>query len=106
VEINHLRITIILVFILNGFLGPIVEEIYFRGYLLPRMGIFGKFAPLINTIVFSIYHFFTPYQNVTRIIGVTPMIYSIWINKDLRIGLIVHCMLNTIGNVALLMMLL
>jgi membrane protease YdiL (CAAX protease family) len=30
-----LLITIILGFVFNGFIGPIVEELYFRGYLLP-----------------------------------------------------------------------
>ena len=77
-EIKYLKLTVILSLIINGFLAPIVEEIYFRGYLLPRMGVFGKIAPLINSIIFSIYHFFSPRQNITRIIGVTPMIYSVW----------------------------
>jgi membrane protease YdiL (CAAX protease family) len=104
-EIKHLKITIILSFIFNGFLGPIVEEIYFRGFLLPRMDIFGKFAPLINSIIFSVYHFFTPRQIITRIVGVTPMVYSVWINKDIKIGLIVHCSLNLIGDLGLLMLL-
>jgi uncharacterized protein len=34
--------------VLNVFAGPIVEELYFRGYLLPRMGQFGRWAPLVN----------------------------------------------------------
>lgn len=105
-EINHLKITLILTIIVNGFVGPIIEEIYFRGYLLPRMGIFGKFAPLINSIIFSLYHFFTPWQNITRIIGVTPMVYSVWFNKNYKIGLYVHCILNICGDIPLWMLLL
>jgi membrane protease YdiL (CAAX protease family) len=101
--INYLKITVILTVIFNGFLGPVVEEIYFRGYLLPRMGIFGKFAPLVNVIIFSIYHFFTPWQNFTRILAVTPMVYAVWKNKDIKIGMIVHCTLNTFANIALIM---
>jgi len=101
-EMKYLKITVILAFIFNGFLGPIVEEIYFRGYLLPRMGVFGKFAPLINSIIFSLYHFFTPWQNITRIVGVTPMVYSVWINKDIKIGIIVHCLGNIIGSLGMI----
>lgn len=105
-EINHLKVTVVLGLIFNGFLGPIVEEIYFRGYLLPRMGVFGKLAPLINGIIFSVYHFFTPWQNITRIIAIIPLEYSVWLNKDIRIGIIVHCLGNTISNISLIMLLL
>jgi membrane protease YdiL (CAAX protease family) len=104
-EIPYLKLTFILVFICNGFLGPVVEEIYFRGYLLPRMQKFGKLAPLVNMLLFSIYHFHTPYQNITRMLAVTPMVYSVWLNKDIRIGMIVHCLLNTCGNIAMLSLL-
>jgi membrane protease YdiL (CAAX protease family) len=102
-EIGYLKLTIILILIFNGFLGPIVEEIYFRGYLLPRMTKFGKLAPMVNAVIFSIYHFFTPWQNVTRIIAITPMVYLVWKNKDIKIGIFVHCLLNTFGNIALIM---
>jgi hypothetical protein len=70
------------------------------------MGVFGKFAPLINMIIFSIYHFFTPWQNITRILGITPMIYSVWLNKDIKIGMIVHCLCNNFGNIAIVTVLL
>jgi membrane protease YdiL (CAAX protease family) len=100
-EFNYLKITLILTIIVNGFVGPMVEEMYFRGYLLPRMDVFGKFAPLVNTIIFSLYHFFTPWQNITRIIGVTPMVYSVWLNKNYKIGSYVHCILNICGDIPL-----
>ena len=100
-EFNYLKCTLILTIIVNGFVGPIVEEIYFRGYLLARMGVFGKIAPLINSIIFSLYHFFTPWQNITRIIGITPMAYSVWLNKNYKIGIYAHCILNICGDIAL-----
>jgi membrane protease YdiL (CAAX protease family) len=104
-EMKYLKITLIIGYFVNGFLGPLVEEIYFRGYLLPRMGVFGKFAPLVNSIIFSIYHFFTPWLNITRIIAVTPMVYSVWINKNMKIGIIVHCLGNSLGGIGIIMML-
>jgi membrane protease YdiL (CAAX protease family) len=102
-ETKFLTLTLVLNFLLNGIFGPLVEELYFRGFLLPRMKMFGKIAPLINTILFSIYHFFTPWENITRILAVTPLSYSVWINKNIRIGIIIHCSLNTFGCIGLLL---
>lgn len=102
-EMKYLKLTVIMFFIFDTSLGPIVEEIYFRGFLLPRMGVFGKFAPLVNSVIFSVYHFFSPRQNITRIVGVTPMAYSVWKNKDIKIGAITHCSLNFIGDLGLVM---
>jgi membrane protease YdiL (CAAX protease family) len=105
-EINNLKIVLTIYFILNGFLVPIIEEIYFRGYLLPRMQKFGKLAPLINSIIFSLYHFFSPFEIITRILAMTPLIYSVWINKDKKIGIIVHCIMNNIGHIFIIISLL
>lgn len=85
---------LILGFLLNGILGPYVEELYFRGFLLPRMNKLGKAAPLVNVVLFSIYHFFTPWENITRIVALTPMVYGVWYKKNIRIGIIVHMALN------------
>jgi uncharacterized protein len=70
-------ITLALYFALNGFAGPIVEEIYFRGYLLPRMDWMGRWAPLVNVSLFSLYHFWSPWQLVGRILGFGPTVYAV-----------------------------
>lgn len=101
-ETKYLTLILVLNFILNGFLGPLVEELYFRGFLLPRMTMFGKAAPLVNTILFSVYHLFTPWENITRILAVTPLAYSVWLNKNIKIGIIIHCSLNTLGCIGAL----
>ncbi|MFN2272167.1 MAG: lysostaphin resistance A-like protein, partial [Anaerolineae bacterium] len=79
-----------------------VEEMYFRGYLLPRLSRFGAWAPLINTLLFSLYHFFTPWQNVTRIIALIPMVYVGWWKKNIYLGMIVHCLANTFSAIGVL----
>jgi membrane protease YdiL (CAAX protease family) len=102
-ELAYLKISLTLSFVFNGFLGPIVEELYFRGFLLPRMNKLGKFAPLVNTAIFSLYHLFTPWENITRILAITPLAYSVWINKNIKIGIIIHCSINVfscIGTMA------
>ena len=40
--------------IVNVIVAPVVEEMYFRGYLLPRISRFGAWAPLLNTVLFSL----------------------------------------------------
>ena len=55
-------VTLAAYLVLNGFVGPIVEELYFRGYLLPRMEWMGRWAPLVNVSLFSLYHFWSPWQ--------------------------------------------
>lgn len=85
--------------ILNGIIAPLVEEFYFRGFLLPRISHYGRFAPLINTVLFSLYHFFSPWQNPGRIIGLLPMIYAVSWKKNIYIGIFVHCGANFIFTV-------
>ncbi len=63
---------------LNGVLGPVVEELYFRGHLLPRIARFGRGAPVLNTVLFSLYHLWTPWQNPGRIVALLPWIYVVW----------------------------
>jgi len=101
-ELKYLKITLVLALIFNGFLGPIVEEIYFRGFLLPRMKNLGIFAPLVNSIIFSVYHFFSPWENISRIIAISPIAYIVWKHKDLRLDIITHCSLNTLSVIGLI----
>ncbi len=72
---NLLFLTIILNFIFRGLLLPFTEEIYFRGFLLPRMNKLGEFAPLVSASLFSVYHLFAPWENISRMIAVLPFIY-------------------------------
>jgi len=104
-DYGNMKIIIVLYYLLNGFWAPFVEEIYFRGYLLPRMGAFGKSAPLINSILFSVYHLFSPWQIITRIIAMTPMTYLSWKNKDVKISIFSHCLLNSVGGIGMIIFL-
>jgi len=84
-------------FLFVALLGPLVEELYFRGYLLPRMN--GKSGPLLHSFLFAAYHVFTPWMIITRTIGLLPLIYAVK-HKNIYVGIIVHILLNTIDVVA------
>lgn len=88
--------------LLNGLLGPFVEELYFRGFLLPRMERLGKLAPVVNTVLFSLYHFFTPWENITRILAILPFVSVVYYKKNIRIGMVVHLSLNTFSMIAMI----
>jgi uncharacterized protein len=89
--------TLIFNLLINGFLAPLAEEFYFRGYLLPRMAVYGKWAFVINAVLFSFYHFWQPYIYLTLIVSLLPMTYLVWKTKDLRLAVLTHCMLNITG---------
>jgi uncharacterized protein len=86
---------LIVAFTLNGLVGPLVEELYFRGFLLPRLGRFGRMAPVLNTVLFSVYHFWTPWQNLTRIIGFLPISWAAWRYHSTHVSVIAHVTINT-----------
>ena len=77
---------------------PIFEEIYFRGYLLPRIDRYKIFAPVIGTILFCLYHFFSPWMFLVRVIASMPMIYLVWKYKNIHIGIVCHVLLNLFGD--------
>ena len=83
--------------IVNALALPSVEELYFRGYLLPRLERFGKWAPLINVSLFSLYHFWTPWQVFSRILWMLPWVYVAWRKQNIYLIMITHCIANTLG---------
>lgn len=54
---------------------PIIEELYFRSFLLPRFPISPCWAPLWSTILFSLYHFWAPWDIIGRMIALLPVVY-------------------------------
>ena len=76
--------------------GPVVEELYFRGHLLPRIDRFGRGAPVLNAVLFSVYHLWTPWQNIGRILGLVPWIYTVWRKRSVALSMAVHISVNCI----------
>lgn len=88
--------------LLDGVLLPIVEEMYFRGYLLPRMSRFGWAAPFLNCALFAAYHFWQPYNLPTLLFVSFPIVFGVWKTKNLRVGIYTHMLLNTVGGISTL----
>ena len=81
---------------------PIVEELYFRSYLLPRLPLGRAWSPLMNAALFSLYHFWLPWDFFGRIIALLPVVYVVQWKHNVYLSILVHCLLNSIGTIGLL----
>jgi membrane protease YdiL (CAAX protease family) len=94
---SKLIITYILYLLFVVIIVPAVEELYFRGYLLPRMPTrLTKWRPIFHTTLFAIYHIWSPWMIVSRIFGVLPLTYVVIRKRNIYLGIISHCLLNSI----------
>ena len=80
---------------------PITEELYFRSFLLPRLPVPSRWAPLLSTVLFSLYHFWSPWDILGRILALLPVVYAVQSKRNVYVSILVHCLLNSIGTVGL-----
>ena len=83
--------------------AAIVEELYFRGYLMPRLSRLKGWAPLVNTVLFALQHFLTPWQLPFIILGVLPQAYLVSKKRNILLGIIAHSLLNLLSTLLLIM---
>lgn len=99
---NILIATCILYFIGNGFILPIIEELYFRGLLTSKVKQLGNWAPILITVLFSFYHFWAPFNNIFRIFAFFPAAYIAWKEKNIYISILFHCFCNIFSTVSII----
>ena len=80
--------------IFNVLIGPITEELFFRGYLTSHYKKQGLIVPILITVLFSLYHFWLPFHNVFRILAFAPVAYVAYKKKNIYISIWFHCMCN------------
>lgn len=97
---NTIMATCAVYFIFNVFIGPITEEFFFRGYLTTYNSKYGKAAPVIVTVIFSLYHFWLPFQNIFRIFTFLPMAYISYRKRNLYICMISHILCNLFTTIS------
>ena len=91
-----LIVTYLLAFIFIVLIAPTVEELYFRGYLLPRMPHLNGGEPILHSTLFALYHTWSPWMMVSRTLGMLPLIYIVQRKKNIYLGIIVHWLVNLI----------
>jgi len=101
---STLILTAVVLLVFNGFVGPIIEELFFRGYLTAKISRYGKFAPLIITVLFSLYHFWLPFNNLFRIVAFFPAFYITWKKRNIFISIVTHCLSNIFSTISIILM--
>ncbi|WNS42304.1 CPBP family intramembrane glutamic endopeptidase [Paenibacillus sp. MMS20-IR301] len=102
---NFILIAIAVSFFFLTLILPITEELYFRGFLLARMKWMGKYSVLVNLLLFAVYHFWSPWLIVARIVAFLPLFYLVYKKDSLKLGIAVHCLANFTDVAALVMLL-
>lgn len=104
---QSLMTTLLICLPFTGFTLPLIEEYYFRGFLLPRLPQLGGWAPLFNTVLFSVYHFWAPWTVLSKIVFLLPGVWFVWRKHDIRASIWMHpgsALLATTGGVIALAM--
>jgi membrane protease YdiL (CAAX protease family) len=95
------QVTLVLAILLSGFVAPLAEEAYFRGFLLPRMANRGWMAPVMSAFLFGLYHFFTPWSLPIIFVAFLPVAFVVRARRNFRISMILHMLFNLTGVVTL-----
>ena len=95
-----LVVTCIYYCIFNVILGPVTEELFFRGYLTTHYKIQNAFTPILIAILFSLYHFWLPFNNIFRILVFAPVAYVAYKKKNIYISIGNHCLCNLISCIS------
>lgn len=87
----------------NGIVAPVTEELYFRGYLLPRISLSPIMSVITNAVLFSLYHFFSPWYFFSRVLMMIPLYYWVVRRKNIRFSIIAHVIANVFTSVSFLL---
>ncbi len=85
--------------VFNVLIGPITEELFFRGYLTSHYKMQNAYTPILIGILFSLYHFWLPFNNIFRILVFAPVAYVAYKKKNIYISIGNHCLCNLISVV-------
>lgn len=86
--------------------GGITQELYSRGFLLPRMAHLGAGAPALNALLFGVFHLGFPWNWPGFFLLALPWAYLVWWKRSIKIGLFAHVGMLLIQSVGMILLLL
>ena len=99
----QLLVTAVILLVGTVIVAPLVEEMYFRGFLLPRMpDRLGQLAPAVHAALFGLYHLWTPWLAPTRFLAIVPLAYVVARTRSIRVAVVAHMIANAVDLVVLL----
>ena len=84
--------------LIGGIITPIAEELYYRGYLLPRVQWMGLWAVPWTATLFALAHFHSPWGFPSRMLLLPVLIYAVQRTRSISVGIWAHCIGNTAGE--------
>ncbi|MBI9050806.1 MAG: CPBP family intramembrane metalloprotease [Anaerolineaceae bacterium] len=88
--------------VITGLILPWVEECYFRGFLLPRLSRFGKWAAVFSGFFFACYHVWQPQGFLAvLLLGTALAGLTLW-QRDLRLPISLHVLANAAARLVFL----
>lgn len=92
--------TYVLHFVFIVIVAPLIEELYFRGFLLPRMSEkLGWSGPILHSLLFALYHTWSPWMFIARTLALLPLIYIVRWKKNIFLAIGAHWLINSIDFV-------
>lgn len=91
--------TAIFYFLMNVLICPMIEEIYFRGYLTEKMRGYGIAAPILVSVAFSFYHWWLPFNNIFRICVFAIAFTVAYKKENIYISIVFHCLCNLFSSI-------
>ena len=89
--------------VFNVLIGPITEELFFRGYLTSHYKKQRSFTPILIAILFSLYHFWLPFNNVFRILAFASVAFLAYKKRNIYISICFHCLCNLFSVVSFIL---
>lgn len=99
-----LLFTSIVFLVMNSFVGPIIEELFFRGYLTAELKRLDTKAVIVVTILFSLYHLWQPFQNIFRIVTFGVVALITYRKRNIYISMVFHCLCNLLTTISFLVL--
>jgi hypothetical protein len=94
--------TLLATLAIDGVINPTVEEMYFRGYLLPRLPVAGWGAVPVSAALFSLQHYWQPW-NWLLIFGLELVLTTLVVRlRCVRLGIVMHILTNSFNILAAL----
>ena len=87
--------TAVVTLVIDGILNPIVEEYYFRGFLLPRLPFSPSPAIITSAALFTLQHFWQPYNWPLIFVLEVVLTTAVVRTRSLRLGIACHVLANT-----------
>jgi membrane protease YdiL (CAAX protease family) len=89
--------TVLLWLVLAVVVGPVVEELYFRGWLLPRLRGGAPTVCLAGAALFAVYHLWQPQAVLTVFLTALPLTVLVRLRGNVALSVAVHCGVNLLA---------